>query len=161
MIGRVTKRVARILLVFGISLWIAGAGCMWGCSNMAMAAESRATSTLDQHTVVVANSCHAKTHDCCAKTSGKQNSTSSTQPSFLSIFGSLPQGMMRDCPLSIRASAVVSTSKSSESASDQAQVSPAQFPSLESLEKIAVVPTVPIQFLNRGPTYLRCCVFLI
>src|SRR5262245_49451380 len=72
MIGRVTRNVARILLAFSISLWLAGAGCMWGCSNMAMAAESRSTSAPGQHTVVVANSCHAKTHDCCARTSRQQ-----------------------------------------------------------------------------------------
>jgi hypothetical protein len=68
--------------------------------------------------------------------------------------------MMEDCPLAIRASAV-STSKSTESTFDLTLSSPVQPSRIDKPDNLVVFPTVPIQFLNRGPTYLNNCVFLI
>src|SRR5512145_3119809 len=117
MIGRVTKRFARVGLVVSVSLWMAGAGCMWGCSNMTASAQSQSPPSQDQTTVVASASCHAKTHDCCAKGEPKQSSASNDEVALFTLLSSLPQGMMEDCPLAIRASAV-STSKSTESTFD-------------------------------------------
>ena len=158
MIGRVTKRVARVFLVVSVSLWMAGAGCMWGCSNMTASAQSQSAPSQDQTTVVAAASCHAKTHECCAK--GEQKQASNPQTALLTLLSSLPQGMMEDCPLAIRASAV-STSKSTESTLDLTLSSPVQPSRIDKPDNLIVFSPVPTQFLNRGPTYLRNCVFLI
>lgn len=160
MIGRLTKRVARVTLVVSVSLWMAGAGCMWGCSNMTAAAQTFPNTSQDQTTVVTSASCHAKTHECCAKRAQKKSLTPKVEAGLSSLLSTLPEGMMKDCPLAIRASAV-STSKSTESTSDLAISSPVQAFRADRADNLAVVRTVPIQFLNRGPTYLRCCVFLI
>ena len=160
MIGRVTKRVARVFLVVSVSLWMAGAGCMWGCSNMTGSAQSQSAPSQDQTTVVAAASCHAKTHECCAKGGQEQASASSPETALLTLLSSLPQGMMEDCPLAIRASAV-STSKSTESTLDLTVSSPVQPSRIDKPDNLIVFSTVPTQFLNRGPTYLRNCVFLI
>ena len=160
MIGRVTKRVARVFLVVSVSLWMVGAGCMWGCSNLTAAAQSPSVPSQDQTTVVASASCHAKTHDCCATGAQKPSSASNNKAALFSLLNSLPQGMMKDCPLAIRASAV-STSKSTVSTLDLASSSPVQPSRIDKPNNLVVVPTGPIQFLNRGPTYLRCCVFLI
>lgn len=159
MIGRVTRRIARFTLVVSVSLWMAGAGCMWGCSNMTAAAQSLAP-LQDQATVVASASCHAKTHDCCPKGSKKQSSTPKMEAGLSSLLSTPPEGMMKDCPLAIRASAV-STSKSAEGTSDLAISSPLPALRIDQADNLPFVPTVPIQSLNRGPTYLRCCVFLI
>ena len=161
MIGRVTKRVARFALVVSVSLWMAGAGCMWGCSNMTASAQSLSNTPPDQTTVVASASCHAKTHDCCAKGSQKQTaSTPNVEVGLSWLLSTVTEGMMKDCPLAIRASAV-STSKSTEGTSDLAISSAVQAFRLDLADNVPVVPTIAIQFLNRGPTYLRCCVFLI
>jgi hypothetical protein len=160
MIGRVTKRVARVFLVVSVSLWMGGAGCMWGCSNMTAAAQSPSAPSLDQTTVVASASCHANTHDCCAKGTQKKSSATNDKAAPFSLLNSLPQGMMKDCPLAIRASAV-STSKSTKSNLDLTFSSPVQPGRIHKPENLVLFPTVPVQFLNRGPTYLRCCVFLI
>jgi len=156
MIGQVTKRVARVVLTVSVSLWMAGAGCMWGCSSMTAAAHSKVVS-VDQTTVVASSSCHARTHDCCPK-GAQQKSVPKSDDAAL--FGSLPQGMMKDCPLATSATAV-STSKSTESAPELTLSSPVQFRGQDRPTNFVFVPSVPTRFQNRGPTYLRCCVFLI
>ena len=159
----VTKRVARITLVVSVSLWMVGAGCMWGCSNQALAAKSHSLHSHDQTIVVASSSCHAKTHDCCAKEqqSPSQSLTSTNESIPFSLFGFMPEGMMKDCPLANRASAV-STSKSNEAGSDLTLgTGHAQLPGVEKSNNAPAVSTAPLQFLNRGSTHLRCCVFRI
>ena len=156
MIGKVAKRVARMVLTVSVSLWMAGAGCLWGCSNMTASAQSKVLS-VDQTTVVASSSCHARTQDCCSK-GAQQKSVPNSQDTAL--LGSMPQGMMKDCPLAVSASAV-STSKSTESAPELTLSPAVQFRGKDLPTNFVFVPSVPTRFQNRGPTYLRCCVFLI
>ncbi|HEU4435648.1 MAG TPA: hypothetical protein VFR51_19845 [Pyrinomonadaceae bacterium] len=134
---------------------------------MAMAAESDEPSTA---ATVEGASCHtAQAHHCCSKAPAKQTSpakqakpTKQTRfaltESFLSL-SSMPGGMMNDCPLAMRGTAI--TAKASNNAPDSDHARSAQLPVAnvngELTQKHVVAPLVP----NRGPTYLRCCVFLI
>jgi hypothetical protein len=106
-------------------------------------------------------SCHAmRSHDCCAaKKPKKQIVIKSKQLSGVPFLGPTPRGMMNDCPLVVNATAV--TSKTTTHAPDPGRVSVAVLPRFE---KQAALPdnTHVVQYLpNRGPTHLRCCVFLI
>ena len=149
-----SNKAVRLLLSVSVSIWMAG-GCLFGCSNTTMAAESSA------NTIEAAESCHAeRSHDCCATPKPKkQTATSVKQSEGVACFAPAPRGMMKDCPLVVNATAV--TSKNSTHVPDPGRVSVAVLPRFEKetqqADNILVVSFLP----NRGPTHLRCCVFLI
>ena len=152
-----SNKLVRLLLAISVSIWMAG-GCLFGCSNSAMAA-----GVVDDSipTIEAADSCHsAQSHHCCApKKTKKQVVRNVRQPVGLSSFAPGPRDMMKDCPLAVNATAA--TSKSSTHASDPGRTAVAVLPSFEKqttrADNISVVSFLP----NRGPTHLRCCVFLI
>jgi hypothetical protein len=134
-----SNKVVRLLLAVSVSIWMAG-GCLFGCANSAMAAEV----TPGRENVVVAGmSCHH------AKRSH------ATVPAF----SPTPRGMMNECPLVVNSTAV--TSKNNSHVPDPGRGPVAALPSfekqIEHTDNTLVVPFLP----NRGPTHLRCCVFLI
>ena len=99
-------------------------------------------------TIVAEESCHA--HSSQRPSAGSP---------FVPAFIPMPRGMMKDCPLIVNATAA--TSKSSTNLPDPARGPAAVLPFVETVSEqsdtFLVVPVLP----NRGPTYLRCCVFLI
>ena len=136
-------RVVRLLLVFGVSIWMAG-GCLLGCSGSAMGASVE----LDHAAQAVAvHNCHAA------------RSHAMRQPKGVPSFVPAPHGMLKDCPLVVNATAA--TSKNSSQLPDPGHTPVAALPLIE--KKIEQANTSPVvSFLpNRGPTHLRCCVFLI
>jgi hypothetical protein len=151
-----SSKAVRLLLAVSVSIWMAG-GCLFGCSNNAMAHE------LDDSTqaVVAGESCHTShSHDCCAtKKPKKQIARSSQLPAAGPSFAQLLYGMMKDCPLVVNATAAIS--KNSSHLPDPARGPVAALPFIETTSEqsdtFLVIPFLP----NRGPTYLRCCVFLI
>jgi hypothetical protein len=153
----VSLKVVRFLLAVCVSVWLAG-GCLLGCGNAAMAAETRSESG---QTAIEGESCHSvQAHDCCSK--AKPATQSTIDPKLtesLLALSSVPRGMMSDCPLAVNATAV--TSKNNSNAPDASHSSNAELPLAaangELLQKHVVAPPLS----NRGPTYLRCCVFLI
>ena len=152
----VSVRILRTLLALSVSLWMAGTGCMLGCGNTVVAAEQ------NPKTVIAGPSCHHSSHDCCAKKSSSPtvNPDVKTSQETLLLLSAVPDGMMLDCPLAVNATAVAA-SKVSHQTPEQARTSPAELSSVESItQNLDWAPPAP-QFLNRGPTYLRCCVFLI
>jgi len=158
----VSLKVVRLLLAVCVSVWLAG-GCLLGCGNMAMAAESDAQSG---QTAIKGASCHvAQAHHCCSKAPARQTrhanqkrTDSTLTESFLAL-STMPRGMMTDCPLAMRGTAI--TAKASSNAPDADRPASAELrlsnSSGELPQKHVIAPLVP----NRGPTYLRCCVFLI
>ena len=160
---RMVRKAMRLLLAFSVSVWLAG-GCMFGCGSTAMASPG----AVDQATAVEGESCHTeKAHDCCSKQKAPKQSTVpvlqteillNQAPGFASL-ASLPRGSMGDCPLVVNATAV--TSKNNSNSPAPAYASNAALPLPETdgeiPQKHVVAPLLP----NRGPTYLRCCVFLI
>ena len=149
------KKVTRLFLAFSVSFWMAGAGCLWGCSNTAMAAEMP---ELNQP-AAASHSCHARTHDCCAKKLSKKTASLTASSSVLSLLGMQSDGMMKDCPLVVNSNAAIT--KATTDLSDSAELPIADPPKIEIPIKLVDLTSTPIQFLNRGPTYLRFCVFLI
>lgn len=151
-------RTLRATLALCVSLWMAGAGCLWGCSNTAYAAsDSHQSHAKETQTVEAGSSCHKPKHDCCGNesaTSQSKSSASSTDP----LIASLPQGM-KDCPLAVSAAAATSKNTNDVQNADRA---PTKVTAVYKVESRRVSPNlVPQHFLNRGPTYLRCCTFLI
>ena len=151
-----STRVVRLFLAVSVSIWMAG-GCLFGCSSNVMAHESEDSA----QTIVAGESCHAaRSHDCCAtQKPKKQTAQHSQRPTAGPTFIPGPRGMMKDCPLVVNATAA--TSKSSSPLPDPAREPVAVLPFVETasehFDTFLVVPVLP----NRGPTYLRCCVFLI
>jgi len=150
-----STRFLRLLLAISVSLWISGAGCLWGCSKMAMASTSQPSV---RESSVTAHSCHAKAHDCCAKKS-RQTGVSQINLPNLSALGVLNEGMMTECPMAVNASAIVSKANPTSLDTTQVNVVAIPFYKVSSSYRVAAAP--PVEFLNRGPTYLRCCTFLI
>ncbi|HYK20673.1 MAG TPA: hypothetical protein VEV42_08060 [Pyrinomonadaceae bacterium] len=144
----------RLLLAISVSIWMAG-GCLFGCSNMAMAADASAPA------IVAGESCHAShSHDCCAaKKPKKQLARASRELPGVPTFGRAASGMMNDCPLVVNATAVTATKSghSTDPARGPILVSPFIASTREQAKSFVVVSSPP----NRGPTYLRYCVFLI
>ena len=157
-----SAKAIRLLLSISVSIWMAG-GCLFGCSGTVAAAELEGDASAK--TVVAGESCHAAaaapSHDCCAaKKPAKKKSVSNTrQPEGLPAFMPAPRGMMKDCPLVVNGTAA--TSKSSGQVSDPGRVPVATLPVIETNIDQANVSLVESFLPNRGPTHLRCCVFLI
>lgn len=163
----VSLKVVRLVLAFSVSLWLAG-GCLFGCSKMAMASPS----SNGEAAAVEGDSCHSeKAHDCCSKQkAAKQSSVPEVQTEALlnqtqgfqglMSLASFPHGSASDCHLAINSTAITST-KSNSNSPAPAYASNASLPLAENdgeiPQKQIVAPLRP----NRGPTYLRCCVFLI
>lgn len=153
-----SNKAVRLLLAFSVSIWMAG-GCLFGCSNSAAAA-----GVVDESipTIEAGESCHSvQSHDCCAAKKPKQQVTRNvSQPVGLPSFAPGPRDMMNDCPLAVNATAAA-TSKNTTQAPDPERTPVAVLPSFEErtarADNVSVVSFLP----NRGPTHLRCCVFLI
>jgi hypothetical protein len=153
-----SNKAVRLLLSISVSVWMAG-GCLFGCSNATMAAETDDSA----QTIEAGESCETprSAHDCCASQKPKKQSTTRkvNQPEGMTSFAPVPRGMMKDCPLVTNATAA--TSKNSTNIPDPGRTSVAALPQLErhtqTPDNILVVPFLP----NRGPTHLLCCVFLI
>ena len=153
-----SNKFVRLLLSLSVSIWMAG-GCLFGCSNTTMAADI-VDDTVP--TIEAGDSCHAAhSHDCCATKKPKKQQLRKTQPQPEGVPTVLPspRGAMTDCPLVVNATAA--TSKSSSHVPDPGSAPVAVLPRVEkqtqTADNIPVVSFLP----NRGPTHLRCCVFLI
>jgi len=134
---------------------MAGAGCLLGCSNAVHA--SPQNSKDEVNTVVADGSCAAKhSHDCCAK---KKKTAASSETELLVPEIKAGPGSMKDCPLAINASAVVSKARSDRSKGTLARDVPVVV--REQSNRFSNSTSNDPVILNRGPTYLRCCVFLI
>ena len=152
-------RIFRVTLVISVSLWMAGAGCLLGCSNTVNASPQHSND--DAKTVVADDSCVAKhSHDCCAKGAGKKQTAASVETKLLVPEIKSAPGSMKDCPLAIRSSAMVSKARSDTSDESLAREVPS-FVVPEQSNSSSRSRSSESLLLNRGPTYLRCCVFLI
>ena len=158
-------RIVRVVLALAVAFWMAGAGCLLGCENMAAAANSVTTMPSSSVPIIASGeacaSMHA--HDCCAKHGRQRTSTVSAesrnlQPPLTANLGGTP-GSMMDCPLAVNATAALSKAKQDQSGSVLLLTSSNS--SIPSLQEQASALSPPARLPNRGHTYLRCCVFLI
>jgi len=154
MTAPIPVRIFRTFLALTVSLWMAGAGCMLGCGNTVVAA----VHSLNNQTIIAGPSCHHATHDCCAKKNNSSADKKSQQMS--SLLSAVPEPMMGECPLAVNATAVTA-SKATHPIPEQARTFRTEPAGLESINQHLDWSPPPVRFLNRAPTYLRCCVFLI
>jgi len=155
-----SNKAFRLLLAASISIWMAG-GCLFGCANTTMGAE---VSHENQNSIVTTASCHAKhSHECCTPTKPKTRkhvaSNLKQQLAGAPSFVPDPRGMMNECPLVVNSTAA--TSKNSTHVPDPARGAIAALPSFEKHTEYTDNVLVAVFLPNRGPTHLRCCVFLI
>ena len=160
MFAVLSVKTLRLLLSLCVSIWMAG-GCLFGCSGTVAAADLEAD---DSQTVVAGESCHAvapSAHDCCAakKPAKKKIASNTKQPQHLPAFTPTPRGMMKDCPLVVNATAA--TSKNSGHVADPGHEPVAILPLIQTKTDQLNISRVKSFLPNRGPTHLRCCVFLI
>jgi hypothetical protein len=165
-------KFSRLLLALSVSVWMAG-GCLFGCSGgQVMAAE-----VSQEETAVSGDSCNkARQHDCCTRPNAQKlprpktkkqvarhasathtgtGLALSTGPSALNA----PPRSMQDCPLMTNATAV--TAKNNGNLPDPGHTSVAMLPAIKNTSKQTEFTPVQSYIPNRGPTHLRCCVFLI
>jgi hypothetical protein len=135
-----SNKAVRLLLAVSVSIWMAG-GCMFGCANSTMGAGVAQSS---ESVMNAGHSCHAKHSQQLAGV-----------PSFVPS----ARGMMNECPLVVNSTAV--TSKNSFHVPDPGRGPIAALPSFEKQIGHTGNTLVAPFLLDRGPTRLRCCVFLI
>jgi hypothetical protein len=165
MFALLSVKTMRLLLSLSVSIWMAG-GCLFGCGT-AVAADLEADDS--SQTVVAGESCHASapsSHDCCAaqkpakkKPAKKKIASNTKQPQGLPALLPPPRGMMKDCPLVVNGTAA--TSKNSGHVPDPGREPVAVLPLVEMKTDQLNISRVKSFLPNRGPTHLRCCVFLI
>jgi len=152
------RSIPRLALAITVSAWMAGAGCLFGCSNEIHASSSTASSV---ETIVATDSCAAShSHDCCAKkrnASGTNSVTSNANGQVL--VSALPSRAMETCPMAVSASAIVS--KSHADSSNVAVTKRVELPCATNIAVPAHRSVNTSNVFNRGPTYIRCCTFLI
>ena len=156
-----STKVARLVLALSVSFWMAGAGCMLGCGNSVSAAEGvRAESADAQQVVIAGDACvSAHSHDCCAKHHARKTTAkTSSNPEVLLAAVPSTRGM-EGCPLAVNSTAAISKPSSAQANPNTALIQ--QLPPIPGAGRRSnirsTLPIVP----NHGPTYLRCCVFLI
>jgi hypothetical protein len=173
--SRLAVRIFRISLVSILSLWIAGAGCMFGCQNMIAAASTSSNASAGEHglaAIVSGEACASNdSHDCCAqkktaakaKTQNANTRVSLKLATLLSQSESLkpsPSSGMRECPLALSRAVAITKATDSKQFADSIATALTRPVVADSPEQhIALSPLARLP--NRGHTYLRCCVFLI
>ena len=142
MFGVVSIKAVRLSLSVAVSVWMAGA-CLFGCSGSAMGAEPE-----PEVQTIVAESCHAR-----------HSASHSKQQAGVPTFAPAPRGVVKDCPLVMNATAAIS--KNTGHVPEPGRVSVSALPIIESKTEHSNISHVIAYLPNRGPTHLRCCVFLI
>jgi hypothetical protein len=172
-----STRIVRVSLALAVAFWMAGAGCMLGCENMASAATStEIVSPANSSVIVVSGEACAsmRSHDCCAKRNAHSAAKAITNPTSdrrqavadsgkqipfdsAALEGTFPT--MMDCPLAVNATAVLSKAGSDDS--NVALPSRIEMASLSNPPEQTSAFARPLRLPNRGHTYLHCCSFLI
>jgi hypothetical protein len=165
-----STRIVRFVLAPMLSLWLAGAGCMMGCEGMVAAAATVPSSNPENHSghpdrkatiVAPGHACSSGSHSCCAKTgeTKTEENGSSNEDTTLITLGGSSSGMMKDCPLAMSRAVIAAKIRNNEVAAAPA-IAHSILPAENLLERTSPI-SPPTRLLNRGHTYLRCCVFLI
>jgi hypothetical protein len=166
-------KASRLLLALSVSVWMAG-GCLFGCSNGEVMAAEVSPDAKESSAAVSGESCNRnRQHDCCtrpnaAKAKVKKQIARRNRPAQAipgsalatssSALTGLPHGM-KDCPLMTNATAV--TAKSNGNLPDPGGAPVVVLPTIRHTSEQTVFTPNRSYVPNRGPTHLRCCVFLI
>ncbi|HEY2962700.1 MAG TPA: hypothetical protein VGJ37_09820 [Pyrinomonadaceae bacterium] len=135
------SRSTRLALAVSVSLWMMG-GCLFGCSNTQVVAAE------------VTQSVHAQ-HSCCTR---PKAATRLRNPTPKQALTGVSRGL-KECPFMVNATAI--TTKSGVNSTDPVYTVVALLPNVERRSEKASLSLDHSYLPNRGPTHLRCCVFLI
>jgi hypothetical protein len=171
-------KLVRKLGVFALGFWLAGAGCLLGCEGMVTAAagqDSNLSSNSDHaSTIAEGNACSSgEGHGCCKKKSRavrstpaipgahgealvRRNPLTAQNLTWVQLAESSTTSM-NACPFAI--SRALAVAKIHDSQMATAVVSTELHSAIvrEQESSLSTLSPMPI----RGPTYLRCCAFLI
>jgi hypothetical protein len=147
------------MLAVSVSFWMTGAACIWGCNNNALAAAAREHQQTARS--LNARSCHSSAVEYSPLLFRKvfKRSRSDAQSANLGGLEASTEAVMNECPLAVIATAVVFKAKTHSA--DTTQTSVVNLPGVDKDVHPQRFHFAPIQAFTRGPTYLRCCVFLI
>jgi hypothetical protein len=150
-------RTIRLLLATSVSVWMAGGGCMLGCSTSAQAMVRN--SEVPQH-----STSHSSVGKSCHGSKNKKPTAQHLRPGSYSFQTSVfltaqtPQ-TSTECPLGVDSTAAGAKSSGSLAERDLTIV---EIPARTEIRSAAILlRSSHLHLPNRGPTYLRCCVFLI
>lgn len=162
-----SAKITRLTIAPLLALWIAGAGCLFGCEVKVLAAEHHPPNVVDLMAEASGEACASSSagHSCCAREHpNKQSSniskdnSSEFQDVGVAILPGNPSGSMSGCPFAVNDSVLVGKRTGNEAvATNSAEVVPKQ---LEPLAQVTYPPN-RLRLPNRGHTYLLGCVFLI
>jgi hypothetical protein len=149
----------RPILASLLAFWITGAGCMLGCTNGIRAPEPESREGRSFPTIASGTACSSSEyHSCCTKAAGR-DVISAVGINHEVARSSDTLSAITTCPLAVRAIAVRVKSSDDETIAT-ALLTNSPSATGNSLRQLAAT-SPPIEFPNRGDTYLRCCVFLI
>ena len=166
-------KASRLLLALSVSVWMAG-GCLFGCSNGEVMAAEVSAGANESSAAVSGDSCNRnRQHDCCTRPNAskakvkkqvaRQHRPAQAIPGLAlatssSALTGLPHGM-KDCPLMTNATAV--TAKSNGNLPDAGSAAVVLLSPIKNTSEQTLFTPDRSFVPNRGPTHLRCCVFLI
>jgi hypothetical protein len=141
-----------------LGLWVAGAGCLLGCSNNAVAAGAP---TQTQALVAEGYACSSQTHNCCkkSKSTAKTHKVHASEAATGGLFSQTPSSETGTCPLVVNGTAL--GTKVSKQELTLAALPPVVLSFSNYSANPQVAQSSQLRLPNRGHTYLRCCVFLI
>lgn len=155
-----SAKITRMTLVPLLAVWVAGAGCLFGCEIMAAGHDSGPGSVQKLSTIVSGEVCaSSKSHDCCAKSRNKASAHDGPSESGAPVV--LPNGSsgsMLRCPLAVNTTAIITKVgfKDATATVETFYVTPPQKP-----VELSTSRSTPLHLPDREHTYLRCCSFLI
>jgi len=151
------QKLARYVVAPALVLWMAGAGCIFGCESTRGAVRNhspgRSTNGSQPR-----ESCAAHVAQSEYKTRHPPSQLKQTPPDQVPALTEepRPKRIMR-CPMSINLNAVVTTVRIPDTAVNQVQ----PFCQSSQVGEQLTPLSHQLPVLNRGGTHLRCCVFLI
>lgn len=155
------RKILRWLLVLSVGSWMGGAGCVLSCTSQSYGASPIERITYRDVAASVSHAGMMQSHHCCHKPgSTKSPATPAiTGESRAQLLFSTSTGPLGECPLVQYSGAVVNKTQSDDSI--QPAVHHTGDKNLVSITARSLPARASTYLPNRGPTYLRCCVFLI
>ena len=152
-------KMQRTTIAIGLSLWIAGFGCIFGCETFGMSTAHAAAAASTEIKTSPNQSCHkAAEHSCCTR----RHQSQSPEPSAvvgvaLLMLGEVGGDSVRECPMALNAKGLSTRERFDEAGAIQSW-SRLGVPVFDPTDPLTGPPSFQH---NKGSTYLQCCAFLI
>jgi hypothetical protein len=154
-----SAKMQRTTIAIGLSLWIAGFGCIFGCETFGMSPAHAAGAASTEIKTSPNPSCHkAAQHSCCTKRHASQSAEPSAAADVaLLTLGEVRDDSVRECPMALNAKGLNTRVRLDNAGAMQPLR--AGVPVFDLTDPLTAGP--PSFQHNKGSTYLQCCTFLI